>query len=329
MKQDAKNKLIFVAGSVFGLVVLGALVQVVGAQYQWVPPSETFPNANTAPPIDISATGQKKIGNISVEVGTGRPAVTVSDNTYVGTTNSRIIFGAGTGQNTMIMYGEGVTLPHGTAALSNTDEGMIRYNVGGKKVQFNDGTGWKDVGTGTGSGDSYWTTTNGGIAYTGGDVFISNGGWTLKSSDVKNLSGSRLPCDVNHQIYDCDSSNLPKIGTNGQIGYDEAQEPHPTKPIPISYFNIYEYDINKNTSSLLAGKISAEKIYTGDIFISNKAWHEETSFEYGTDGSYRTKRGTAMCPVGYYVIGIEAWDADDGRYCDTCLTGFKIKCARL
>ncbi len=336
MKQDAKNKLIFVAGSVFGLVVLGALVQVVGAQYQWAPPNETFPNANTAPPIDISATGQKKTGNISIEVGSGLSAVTVSNNTYVGTLNSRIIFGAGPGQNTMIMYGEGVTLPHGTAALSNTDEGMIRYNVGGKKVQFNDGAGWKDVGSG---GSSYWTPTTGGIAYTGGTVFVGldgeqwgyvptgsehsctgsgsggNGGGPLipmlptreahAAEDCSTYTSARMVCDESSTTADCTESFYSAQSNDKSTRYDQYHKSG--DPQDKYYYKAFSLTTKtlENTAKLVGATLSASK----SICIGSDC---RTQWPGGL--TYATVQGGGSICVDHYLAIRYRTDGDKSQF---------------
>lgn len=317
MKQDAKNKLIFVAGSIFGLVVLGALVQVVGAQYQWAPPNETFPNANTAPPIDISATGQKKTGNISIEVGTGQSAITVSNNAYVGTPNSRIIFGAGTGDIIRI-YGGGLALPIGTG--TGGEEGLVRYNnsSGVKKVQFNDGTNWKDVGTGSGS--SYWTPSSGGIAYTGGNVTITKttqgtqtGFWATgeighagKENNISLLprahaeevgSPKALACDTNDFYRQCPDffSGGYKDGSavnEGSIGYDRFAE------CPV--WNNLQGDLN--TSS---GKCN---YYTSDFESTPVLQHTGNPTYRKAMYNYETRNvgnpsDTAMLTVGNISVG--------------------------
>jgi hypothetical protein len=252
MKQELKNKLIFVAGSVFGLMILGALIQVVGAQqYQWAPPTDSFPNANTGIPIDTGSSNQSKEGRISFP-SEYRDTVLVGNNSWIGNVDntSRIIFGVGSSKDIVKIYGAGLSLPVGSTGASSETEGLLRYNVGGKKVQFNDGTAWKDVGTGSGGGDSYWSMQSGTLTYGGGNVKITNvtqgtqtGFWNtgtiganhkntfaLVRTAQADVIGEVLACDTNRFYKQCPQGTGAFYGgglkdgsapTAGMTGIDE------------------------------------------------------------------------------------------------------------
>lgn len=73
------------------IVVLGLIVGV-GAHYAsavtWTPPTATPPNNNTAAPINVSSTGQSKVGGLTVATGAVTNGLIVANgNVGIGTTN--------------------------------------------------------------------------------------------------------------------------------------------------------------------------------------------------------------------------------------------------
>lgn len=173
---------------------------------------------------------------------------------------------------------------------------------------------------------------------------------------IKPSDDLRLECDKIAEAYDCVSPYTPSEGTysEGDIRYDKVgicpdgynivydggtakcgmymalyttdfREYGDWKYTPITY-KYREFKFKKLTSS---GTLYAGTIYANDITLASKTWHSETQYSFATDGAGGTKRGTAVCPQGYYMVGVEAWDNDGGGYCAGCLTGLKVKCAKL
>lgn len=355
MKQELKNKLIFVAGSVFGLVILGALIQVVGAQqYQWAPPTDSFPNANTGIPIDTGDIEQPKKASIRFEVNSGA-AVKVSDGSWIGNTDgtAMLIFGLGSAKNIIKMYGAGegggFALPS-TGSVSNELEGVLRYNVGGKKVQFNDGTAWKDVGTG--SGEGYWKyLAAGGIYYTedaspgmvtrvviSDSEVQSNFAWErISSGDTSAGTSGSLPCDSSPLTEDCPNPYPAGSGALGDKKYDQWEYEYclVPSPAPSSYgcdqyatqvqYNIYEYRSSVSTpsngSELIVGQIKAK-----DITLDDPKWSKSQSVSM--TGTRKLSmddyvENWVVCPNGYFMSGFRF-----GRDGDSDLNAV-IQCSKL
>jgi hypothetical protein len=357
MKQDVKNKLIFVAGSIFGLVVLGALVQVVSAEYEWAPPGGEFPSANTAPPIDISATGQTKSGTISINVESG-PGIILSNNSYVGANaQSYIVFGTGSEQSITKVYGGGLALPYGNTNTEGREvpalEGALLYNADARKVQFHNGTAWTDVGTG--SGDSYWKYLS-----AGGIYYSDNSGPGMKTrvviadSDVESVFAfekvgteytqpvnmQHMSCDTSPATVDCNQQTYPSSGAMGEKRYDQWQSETclefgnnspPGSFGCVNWGTVDGFDIWELRSSISVASNNSEltvgKAFMSDIDLSNPKWTSGYN-EVPMTGSNKLGMDNyveswVMCPDGYFMTGFRF-----GRDGDADLNAV-IRCGKL
>jgi len=238
---------------------------------------------------------------------------------YNGTAWADIGTGSGTGDNFWKTDGSGGIYYDGTVTLGNTNVGTGAFFATGVYVMKNNNNQFS----------------------------IVNKAYAEAIQPNNNL---RLACDVSDTAYDCISPYTPSSGvySEGDVRYDKVG----TCPDGYSIvgnqcgmyiitgsneFNgtwsyapiTYQYREFKFKKLATTGTLYAGKTYVDDVYVVSKTWHNETPYAYATDNAGGTKRGTATCPAGYYVVGVEAWDNDGGGYCVGCLTGMKLKCAKL
>jgi hypothetical protein len=315
MKQELKNKLIFVAGSVFGLMILGALIQVVGAQqYQWAPPPpEGFPNANTYPPIDIGPDPQVKLGSLtigeSLENGLilSRPqaasvkAISLLQNKTIDSGENRLYLNAN-GNIVFSSVSGGLLMPKLNTPPTNPAPGMIYYENGSGTVKLrNNDNAWVDIGTG--SGEGYWKyLAAGGIYYTedaspgtvtrvvisDSEVQSTFAYELLGTYDTSTGASGALPCDTNSLTRDCPNPYTAASGSLGDKKYDRWEYEYcavPT-PGPSSYgcdqyatqvqYNIYEYRSSVSTPSN-GSELIVGQIKAKDITLDDPKWSRSQS----------------------------------------------------
>jgi len=362
MKQELKNKLIFVAGSVFGLVILGALIQVVGAQqYQWAPPTDSFPNANTYPPIDIGPNAQVKSGSLTIgENANGLilfppeaasiDAISFPENKTINSGVNKLYLNAN-GNIVFSSIGGGLLMPKLNTPPTNPAPGMIYYENGSGTVKLrNNDNAWVDIGTG--SGEGYWKYLQaGGIYYTEDSspgmvtrVVISdsevqsNFAWErISSGDTSAGTSGSLSCDTSPLTEDCPNPYITGSGALGDKKYDQWEYEYclVPSPAPSSYgcdqyatqvqYNIYEYRSSVSTpsngSELIVGQIKAK-----DITLDDPKWSSSQSVSMtGTKKLSMDDyvENWVVCPNGYFMSGFRF-----GRDGDSDLNAV-IQCSKL
>ncbi len=182
MKNELKNKLIFVSGAVFGLALLISSVGIISAaNVSWTAPTQPFPTATVNPPLDSSSDTQKKAGQILfteisgsgklVSIGSGQSApISFAGSTKTGTvllftknqsfgvsgSTNKFILSDSSGNTALTSDGlfkisaSGLVLP--TALAKSPIPGTVYFDSESKKIKLNtDGTanGWISVGENT------------------------------------------------------------------------------------------------------------------------------------------------------------------------------------
>ena len=162
----------------------------------------SFPNGKSFSGKSVYIKGARYIGAFGVGGSTG--AFTFTDNRLQTTvTNEEIIIEpAGTG-SVIIDANSGLVVPTGTTGeRPGGQAGMIRFNQTTGKLEVYDGTEWKDVGTGSGSGgtvtlDSF-TGDNSTTAFTltsagtTDSVIVSINGTVQRATTTYSVSGTTL-----------------------------------------------------------------------------------------------------------------------------------------
>lgn len=161
---------------------------------------------------------------------------------------------------------QGLVLPYLSSAPTGYP-GMIYYNTGSNTVKLYNGSGWTDIGTGTGngSGSTYWKAAGSGIQYTGDAATITNGtgaGYQSAGSQTTIPSGAvKLPCDTTVG-QDC-GSFYPSSNLGSNTAYDMYQVSNNNKASLLAvgtystYYQIYNYTAGSpNTASLNAGTVN-------------------------------------------------------------------------
>jgi len=353
--KDTKNKLIFISGVVFALVLLWVSSQVITAT--WQPPTGTFPNANVAPPIDQSGENQSKVGSIEIS-GRSGAAFIIEQGRSINTSNLGDAFLTlmRLDNSTILKNGYshfdvntlGLLLPRYETNGLNQVEGMITYSPSEKTVKLYNGE-WINIGTGTGSGDSFWRENEGGIYYGGGDVVINNtladasverGFWptgntiTLSRGENGALYNSRrLACDTSSYTlnttcsaqqpytggYLNQATPAPVVGDYGYDRYEEDSETQNELDIGIIKYKIFKYEervITSNTPTENTAKVTVGKVVADDIDLSNPSWSFTSREKSQVGGSSEWDSdididGWVTCDDGEFLSGIRFGIRDD------------------
>lgn len=219
------------------------------------------------------------------------------------------------------IHSKGLVLPKTSYTGVDAKEGTIRYNAEGKKVEFHNGSGWVDIGTGSGGGDSVWSLGFGGAYYSGNKVTISNAVQTgfffdtaltevQFADNYANRNYIKLDCDTTAN-WDCGSFQEAYGYGYNDYGYDEVYGTENRCPPGAEYLPstdkcrdylgdkgdfdpytkwIYAFSdsLRTNTATLDVANVSAKNINvgnltsSGNITASSNVWNDVT--EYGRQG---------------------------------------------
>ncbi len=332
MKKELKNKLIFISGVVFALALLFVSVQMI--QAGWTAPTAPFPGGTVYPPIDTSPDKMnggvvsyalregsielqgKKIDESTGAVVNGNGSVLrVPADRWIGAEGNYFVPKTNFGSNmnffsagSFNVNAFGLVLPNKETNLLSPQSGMVTYVPSLKKAQLYDGSNWVDIGSGSGSGDSFWTQTADGIQYGGGNVTIApfTSGWFatgVQAAVNKNEkafsflakivnaannpipSSQRMSCDKSDTALDCPNSYYAKLASDGNVSdgdkkYDIWKKTEyicpATNPFGNTYFN---YDQNKCCDAWSGEENTSQPLGCITVAPTTKTMTKEFMFE--------------------------------------------------